>query len=105
MTENTRNTYASYGLEILKRAVLEVLYEEGTDVAPIKRSHYDVGRRLTAGEIREQLGLPSPQYTAGSTNALIHGILGYLKDDGYAEHYVHQGWQITNEGVSFIKGR
>ena len=102
MTESTRNTYASCSLEILKRTVLEVLYE-GTDVAPIKRSDYGVGRCLQVGEIRERLGLPRPKYTGGNTNALIHGILGYLKDDGYAEHYVYHGWQITNEGVSLIK--
>ena len=41
MTENTRNTYASHTLEILKRAVLEVLYE-GTDVAPIRGASYIV---------------------------------------------------------------
>ena len=102
-TENTRNTYASYGLEILKRAVLEVLYE-GTDVAPIRGSSNDHGRLLEAGEIRERLGLPHSEYIASSTSALIHGILGYLKDNGYAHHYVRQGWQITNEGVSLIEG-
>ena len=102
MTENTRNIYASHGLEILKWAVLEVLYE-GTDVTPIKGSPYGRGRLLTAADIREQLGLPHPQYAPNATNALIHGILGYLKDNGYAEHYVGQGWQITNEGVSLIE--
>ena len=100
MTENTRNTYVSHALEILKRAVLEVLYE-GTDVSPIKKvSPYVRGCLLTAHDIREQLGLPQPQYIANNTNGLIHGILGYLKDNRYAEHYVGQGWQITNEGVS-----
>ena len=102
-TENAHNIYTSYALEILKRAVLEVLYEE-TDVAPIGVSLYGRGRLLKATEIREQLGLPYPRYAPSSTNALIHGILGYLKDNGYTEHYVGQGWQITNKGISLIEG-
>ena len=73
-TENTRNTYASYGLEILKRAVLEVSYE-GIDVSPIKVSPYDRGRPFTAGEIREQLGLPQPQYI--TNNCTAYGFLGH----------------------------
>ena len=89
-TENTRNTYTSHSLETLKRAVLEVLYEE-TDIAPIRGASYGRGRLLKGGEIREQLGLPQPQYIANNTNGLIHGILGYLKDNGYTEHYVGQG--------------
>lgn len=31
MNDNTRNTYASFGLEILKLSVLEVLYEQHLD--------------------------------------------------------------------------
>ena len=31
MNDNTRNTYASYALEILKRGVLEVLYQQQKD--------------------------------------------------------------------------
>lgn len=34
--------------------------------------------------IKSQVGLLHPQYALSSTNALIHGILGYLKDNGYA---------------------
>ena len=103
MTENTRNTYASHGLEILKRVVLEVLYEE-TDVSPVKQVFlYGHGRLLEAHKIREQLRLPQPRY-APISPALIHGVLGYLKDNGYAEHYGRQGWQITNKGVSLIEG-
>ena len=48
MNENTRNEIASYGLEILKRCVLLVLYE-GTEIA-YEVSPYAQGRVLTAGQ-------------------------------------------------------
>ena len=98
-TESTRNTYASYGLEILKRAVLEVLCE-GTDIVYEKSPYtqYTQGRVLTAGAIRERLDIPQPQRMSASTNALIHGILDHLYHDGHAYHYVSVGWGITEEG-------
>ena len=98
-TENTRDTNASYGLEILKRAVLEVLYQQRKDAEKKWGQSY-----LQPKDIHPRLGLLQPQYTASDTYALTYGILGYLKDNGYAEHYSDQGWQITNEGVSFIEG-
>ena len=52
MNENTRNAFASYGLEILKRSVLLVLYE-GTDRV-YEKSQYAQGRVLTAGAIRQR---------------------------------------------------
>ena len=99
-TENTHNIYTSYGLEILKRAVLEVLYQQWKDAEELRVQSY-----LQPEDIHPRLGLPQPQYTASDTYALTYGILGYLKDNGYAEHYSDQGWQITNKGVSLIEGR
>ena len=56
MNNNTRNEFASYGLDILKRSVLLVLYE-GTDIVYEKSpySRYPNGRILKAGQIREEL--------------------------------------------------
>ena len=48
MKENMRNASASYGLEILKRSVLLVLYE-GTEIG-YEVSPYAQGRVLTAGQ-------------------------------------------------------
>lgn len=101
MNDNTRNTFASMGLEILKRSVLLVLYE-GTDIV-YERSPHGPGRILTAGQIRQRLDLLQPQYVCASTNALIHGILDHLYHDGHAYHYVGVGWGITEEGVSVIE--
>ena len=43
MNENTRNTFASYGLEILKRSVLLVLYD-ARDEGSIR--HVEIRERL-----------------------------------------------------------
>ena len=48
MNENTRKEFASYGLEILKRSVLLVLYEE-YKCSPRKR--------LLRAEISERIGI------------------------------------------------
>ena len=104
MNDKTRNEFATYGLEILKRSVLLVLYE-GTDIVYEKSPYtqYTQGRVLTAGAIRERLDIPQPQRMSASTNALIHGILDYLYHEGHAYHYVGVGWGITEEGVSVIE--
>ena len=47
MNDKTRNECATYGLEILKRSVLLVLYK-GTDIA-CEKSPYGPERTLTAG--------------------------------------------------------
>ena len=101
MNENTRNAFAAYGLEILKRSVLLVLYE-GTDIV-YEKSPYGPGKILTAGQIRQRLDIPQPQRVCASTNALIHGILDHLYHEGHAYHYVGFGWGITEEGVSVIE--
>ena len=57
MNDNTHNGLASYGLEILKKCVLLVLYEE-TDVVSEELSRYAQGRILKRGEIFKPLKLP-----------------------------------------------
>ena len=91
MTDNTRNAFASYGLEILKRAALLVLYDA--------RDEGFIPQR----KIRERLGIPRVDPSAGNWNSLFFGILSYLKADGYAHHKVRRGWQITEKGVSLIE--
>ena len=63
MNNNTRNAFAADGLEILKRSVLLVLYE-GTEIA-YEGSPYPQGRVLTAGAIRERLGILRPRVVSG----------------------------------------
>ena len=101
MNENTRNAFASYGLEILKRSVLLVLYEQ-TEIAD-KVSPYPQGRVLTAGAIRERLDILRPLVISGNVNALIQGVLDHLQHHGYAHHYSSHGWAITEKGVSLIE--
>ena len=91
MNENTRNAFASYGLEILKRAVLLVLYDA--------RDEGFIPQR----KIRERLGIARVDPKAGNWNSLFFGILSYLKADELAHHKVRSGWQITEKGVSFIE--
>ena len=101
MNDKTRNEFASYGLEILKRSVLLVLYE-GTDIVS-KKSLYAQGHILTAGAIRERLDILRPRIISGNVNALIQGILDHLQHHGQAHHYPSQGWAITEKGVSVIE--
>ena len=95
MNDNTRNTFASHGLEILKRSALLVLYAVQDEKLFVRQD-----------EVRERLGIPKIDYSSDPArhNALIFGILTHLKDDGYAYHNPGYGWQITPEGVSVIEG-
>ena len=104
MNDNTRNEFASYGLEILKRSVLLVLYE-GTDIvyerSPYPQKYPD-RRILQAEQIREKLNILQPRLVVANTNSLIHGLLDHLQHNGHAYHYVSQGWAITEKGVKAI---
>ena len=95
MNENTRNTFASYGLEILKRSALLVLYEARDEKLFIRQD-----------EVRERLGIPKIDYSYDPArhNALIFGILMHLRDHGYAYHNPGSGWQITKAGGLVIEG-
>ena len=105
MNENTRNAFASYGLEILKRAVLLVLYEQYVS-GPSQR------RFLTIKEIGEQLDIRPlerdtnrPRGKYAHMNGLTHGILAHLLDDEQVEWLGERGlWQITAAGISVIEG-
>ena len=103
MNNNTRNTFAAYGLDILKRSVLLVLYEE-TDVE-YKASPYPSGRLLKQGEIREKLGIRPPRVIGDNVNSLIMGILLDLRTDGLVHHYSGTGWAITEKGMKSIEGQ
>lgn len=105
MNDNTRNESASYGLEILKRSVLLVLYEQYVS-GPSHR------RFLTIKEIGEQLDIRPlerdtnrPRGKHAYMNGLTQGILAHLLDDGHAEWLGQSGQrQITQKGVSVIDG-
>lgn len=93
MNENTRNKFASYGLELLKYAVLDALYKE-----PANRR-----KGLLRIRISERLGIPKPgEYYARNAD-LIGGILWHLEEDGYVENIGNNRWKITEKGVKFIE--
>ena len=103
MEDHIRNEFASYGLEILKRSVLLVLYK-GTDIV-YETSSYEFGRRtLKPSEFSENLDIGPPRATSSDRHALFYGILDHLREDGLAYHYVGNGWGITEKGVSVIEG-
>ena len=93
MNENTRNAFASYGLEILKRSVLLVLYEE---------HKYGERRRLTRIEISQRFGIKKPGGRDIDNRPLIEGILIHLAEDGVVDRNAVNRWQITEKGVSLI---
>ena len=95
MNKYTRNTFADMGLEILKRAVLLVLYDTTSPSEGV----------IQQDQVRKRLGIKKIDYSVdpGRHNALIFGILMHLKDDGYAYHHSGYGWQITEEGVLLIE--
>lgn len=105
MNDKTRNEFASYGLEILKRSVLLVLYEQYVS-GPSHR------RFLTIKEIGEQLDIRPlerdtnrPRGKHAYMNGLTQGILAHLLDDKQVEWLGEKGlWQITEDGISVIEG-
>ena len=93
MNENTRNAFASYGLEILKRSVLLVLYEE----------HLGEQQRLTRIEISQRFGIKKPGGRDIDNRPLIEGILRHLAEDEVVDSNAVNRWQITEKGVSLIE--
>ena len=85
---NIRSTLASHGLEILKRCVLDVLYEARNE-DPISQD-----------TIRKQLSIPKQLY---DKNRLVAGILDLLKKDEYVRDFVGGYWQIKEEGINIIE--
>ena len=94
MNNNTRNAFTSYGLELLKYAVLDVLYKE--------RANRWKG--LLRIRISERLGIPKPGGYDARNADLIGGILWHLAEDGYVEDIGNNRWRITDKGVSKIEG-
>ena len=106
MNDNTRNEFASYGLEILKRSVLLVLYEQYVSGPSHKRF-------LRLGKIGEQLGIrprdiPPLDIRPSGKDALMEGltrgILAHLLNDEDVEWLGSGRWQITQKGISVIEG-
>ena len=102
MKDRIRNEFASYGLEILKRSVLLVLYKK-TDTV-YEESPFGPERTLKPSEFSKTLGISPPRVPSSERHALFYGILDHLREDGLAHHYVHIGWRITEKGVSVIEG-
>ena len=97
MNDHTRKTYAAFGVEILKIAVLDVLYEHAVSGSP---------GFLRQDEIRERLGIPRTKPIAGKrVNRLTAGVLEHLKEAKCVKYNKKGGWQITPDGVSLIEGR
>ena len=102
MNENTRNAFASYGLEILKQCVLDVLYDIHVSGQSLKRKFQ--------GDICDRLGIPylKDKYL---NDHLIHGILLRLREEKYARHKGDADapadqmdiWQITEKGVKLME--
>lgn len=95
------HTFTAHGLEILKRSVLLLLYEE-TEIA-YEKSPYGPGRTLKPSDLSEKLGISPPRVTSSDSHAVFYGILDHLREDGLAYHYLHVGWCITEKGVSIIE--
>ena len=94
MSDKIRNDFADYGLEILKRSVLLVLYQQPLDSGGQHR------RYLRQDAIRKQLNIRKPPY---EPNRLIRGILDILQEDKYVEYRYEGFWRIKEKGVSFIE--
>lgn len=92
INDNTRNELARHGLEILKRAVLDVLYQEAKE-----------GGIVDVETICKKLPI-LPTKRSGNTNSLIIGVLSHLQDDRDAEYvpYAKAG-RITEKGMSVIE--
>ena len=93
MNDKTRNDFASFGLEILKRCVLLVLYGA---------HKYGDRRRLLRREIGERI--PGIRKIPDSVNDnLIGSILVHLLEDESVDCAGNNRWEITQKGISVIE--
>ena len=90
-----RNTVACYGLEILKYAVLLVLYQDYC----FNHDH----SRLTRSEIGMRLEMRKPDGRDVDNRELIGGVLLFLQEEELAEKNAHGRWKITAEGVTVVE--
>lgn len=90
-TRNTDDTRDA--LEVLKRAVLQALYEQHRD---------GVQPYLGFNDIHDAIGIDQISET---NDYFVYGILLRLwQEDGHAEHSGIRGlWQITEAGISAIE--
>jgi len=93
--ENIHSAFASSGLEILKLAVLIVLYQEQAS-----------GRlqKLTRLQISERCCIKKPGDNAIDNVPLIEGLLFHLLEDEVVESNAVSRWWITEKGISLIEG-
>lgn len=86
------NVKTDAGLKMLKSAVLGVL-------------HKAQDPPLTSADISLRLEIPLVKDHEGSKTTLVRGILAHLSAEGHAEYNTqYKGWQITEEGISVLKG-
>ena len=87
--------FASLGVEILKRSVLQELYDQYYNCTPVNYLHQDA--------IRDRTGIP-PQKPGHV--CVTRCILNLLKTDKYVEDVPDKSerWsQITKKGISVIE--
>ena len=91
-----RNTVACYGLEILKYAVLLVLYQDYC----FHRYHQTGLTRVCIGD---ELQMCKPDGRGVDNRELIGGVLLFLQEEELAEKNAHGRWKITAEGVTVVE--
>lgn len=91
-----RNTVACYGLEILKYAVLMVLYQDYC----FHRYHQTGLTRVCIGD---ELQMRKPDGRGVDNRELIGGVLLFLQEEGLAEKNAHGRWKITADGVTVVE--
>lgn len=94
--ENARKTSAQWGLEMLKRSVLEVLYEEKTS---------GDSQKLGRLQISERSDIEKPGGRDIDNVPLIEGILLHLREDETVESNAVNRWWITEKGILLIEGK
>ena len=104
MNKNTRNAFAFHGLEILKRAVLLLLYEQYVSGPSHRQSLTikEIGEQLDIRPLEEDTNRPRGKHAY--MNGLTQGILAHLLDKKLVKWLGKNGlWQITEKGVSVIE--
>jgi len=98
MNDQTIEYIAYLGLDMLKRSILLVLYQQHLKAGP---NGPLASPALSLKNIREQLGLKH----VGVSNDLVRGVLNYLMHMKYVENSTifSNRWQITDSGIAFIE--
>ncbi len=95
MNNDVRRQHAKTGLEMLKEAILLVLYEQ---------HRYGDQPYLDFNDIHDAIGIERIPKTK---DYFVHGILLRLwQDDGHAEWFGSRGlWKITEEGIALMDAK